>query len=602
MRTQNILSVISTVLVVATSVYGTPDAVLTSNMDVAVTQDYISVTYDASGSTGTIVQYEWDFDYTGTFSADYTETATNCADGVFDGITSYAYTSGDYQRTVMVRVTDGDTLTDTDTCSVIFRDTIQEGVDQATTNGDIVVVAPGVYTGTNNWNIDFDGKAITLQSIDPTDPNIVERTTIDCYDGYLNYYVNKQRAFYFQHGETYSAIVNGLTVRCGWHTYTESFLEGCGGGILCEGSSPTIKNCVIRACRGTYGGGIACCYHLEGETITSSSPRIVNCLFRDNEVDGLGKGSAIFIESNCDAWIEGCTFFGNTGYRGGAIAVCGDADISDCIFRANSVTHIGGGVYVDEDSGTVDVDACLFIDNNASFGGGLGSEYASPEVRNCVFVENNGGTNGGGLYSRGGTSSLHVLNCVFFENTTGGNGGGLYNFGSSPTIMNCTFNENAALSHGGAIASTKDSQVISNPQVTNCILYGDTANGTVEEVYNESGCSTAVNYSCVQNYTGGGTGNTTSNPQFAFSPSGDGEGPDETWGTDDDCFVLKTSSPCLDHGSNAALSGMSMTTDISGHTRIVDTGWQSGAVVDMRYCQMLWMRFFSTQRQNRFAG
>jgi hypothetical protein len=41
--------------------------------------------------------------------------------------------------------------------------TIQEAVD-ASSDGDVVLVAPGTYTGDGNKNIDFSGKAIVVRS------------------------------------------------------------------------------------------------------------------------------------------------------------------------------------------------------------------------------------------------------------------------------------------------------------------------------------------------------------------------------------------------------------------------------------------------------
>jgi pectin methylesterase-like acyl-CoA thioesterase len=46
---------------------------------------------------------------------------------------------------------------------------IQAAID-ASGNGDIVVVCPGTYTGADNYNINFGGRAITLRSTNPQDP------------------------------------------------------------------------------------------------------------------------------------------------------------------------------------------------------------------------------------------------------------------------------------------------------------------------------------------------------------------------------------------------------------------------------------------------
>jgi hypothetical protein len=56
---------------------------------------------------------------------------------------------------------------------------IQDAIVDAAT-GDTVEVYPGTYTGHGNRDISFLGKAITVRSTDPNDPNIVAATIIDC--------------------------------------------------------------------------------------------------------------------------------------------------------------------------------------------------------------------------------------------------------------------------------------------------------------------------------------------------------------------------------------------------------------------------------------
>ncbi|MHC4500820.1 MAG: LamG-like jellyroll fold domain-containing protein, partial [Planctomycetota bacterium] len=73
---------------------------------------------------------------------------------------------------------------------------IQAAIDAAV-NGNTVVVLPGTYTGEGNRDIDFLGKAITVRSIDPNDPNIVAATIIDC-NGTED---DPHRGFYFHSGE-----------------------------------------------------------------------------------------------------------------------------------------------------------------------------------------------------------------------------------------------------------------------------------------------------------------------------------------------------------------------------------------------------------------
>ena len=52
--------------------------------------------------------------------------------------------------------------------------TIQQAINSAS-NGDIIEVSPGTYTGDGNRDIDFKGKAITVRS-----SSGAGQTTIDC--------------------------------------------------------------------------------------------------------------------------------------------------------------------------------------------------------------------------------------------------------------------------------------------------------------------------------------------------------------------------------------------------------------------------------------
>ena len=174
--------------------------------------------------------------------------------------------------------------------------TIQSAISPITTvNGDVIVVAPGVYTGFGNVDLDFGGKAITVRStINPASPNpdIIAATIIDC-GGTRN---NPHRAFYFHNGEGPNSKVLGFTIRNGYwvehiganglpdydgdplsdfdpvsvdptadpNTLPPRALNGAnatgngyGGAILCEAaSSPTIRYCVITDCTvtGAQGG------------------------------------------------------------------------------------------------------------------------------------------------------------------------------------------------------------------------------------------------------------------------------------------------------------------------------------------------------------
>jgi len=113
-------------------------------------------------------------------------------------------------------------------------------------NGFTIIVLDGTYTGNGNRDIDFNGKAITLQS-----QNGAGTCIIDCQGSY--------RGFYFHSGEGDDSVLDGFSVTQGY--------EYMGGGMYIENSEPTIKNCSFRYnLVHNEGGGIY---------ITGGSPTII---------------------------------------------------------------------------------------------------------------------------------------------------------------------------------------------------------------------------------------------------------------------------------------------------------------------------------------
>ncbi|MHC4753409.1 MAG: right-handed parallel beta-helix repeat-containing protein, partial [Planctomycetota bacterium] len=148
-------------------------------------------------------------------------------------------------------------------------DTIQAAIDDCN-DGDVVIVAPGTYTGNGNRDIDFKGKAMTVRSADPNDHVVIASTIIDC-QGY-------GRGFTFESGEKADSILEGITIINGKAEY--------GGGILVSNSSPTISRCTISNCSEVdplyhVGGGIC---------IFGGDPLITDCTINNNAVffDGAG--------------------------------------------------------------------------------------------------------------------------------------------------------------------------------------------------------------------------------------------------------------------------------------------------------------------------
>ena len=110
--------------------------------------------------------------------------------------------------------------------------TIQHAID-VSSNTDQVLAAPGTYTE----NVNFHGKRVRLTAVDGPGVTHIEAAapTVPIIE--------------FSSSEDTTAVVAGFTIGS----------VSSAPGILCNGASPIIQDCVIEACVNSgYGGGISC--------------------------------------------------------------------------------------------------------------------------------------------------------------------------------------------------------------------------------------------------------------------------------------------------------------------------------------------------------
>ncbi len=297
---------------------------------------------------------------------------------------------------------------------------IQDAIDDAN-DGEIVLVMPGTYAE----NINMQGKAITLHSIDPNDPLVVVSTIID--GG------GSGSAITCDSGEDTNTVIAGFVITNGNGNLYGGYRYG--GGMYNDNSSPTVSNCTFSgnwASPDGYGGGMF---------NDNSSPIVSNCTFSNNSAAEQGGGMCNFYNSS--PIVSNCTFSNNSAAKqggGGMLNSGSSPTVSNCTFSGNSGAG-GGGMYNKSVCSPI-VSNCTFSGNSAYSGGGMCNSASSPTVNNCTFSNNEGTSWGGGMfnYSSYPPSSPIVSNCTFIDNTTGGSGGGMWTgSGSSPTVSGSYF-------------------------------------------------------------------------------------------------------------------------------------------------------------------
>jgi predicted outer membrane repeat protein len=239
----------------------------------------------------------------------------------------------------------------------------------ASSNGDVVIVKDGTYTGSDNTNLSFDGKAITLKS-----ENGPASCIIDCENS------AHSKAFdMFYSYEGPDTIIQGFTIT-----------GATSAAISCNDASPTIIGCVITSNTSTNAGGVAI-------VCSFSSAIIKDCTFTSNTSKW---GGAISL-SYSSPEIENCVFTGNSATAsdmgGGGIScdAYGSPTVKNCLFAGNSTLGKGGAIYCYRDC-AADINNCTFVSNSASYEGGgaiycytpLSDEPSNPTITNSIFVSN----------------------------------------------------------------------------------------------------------------------------------------------------------------------------------------------------------------------
>lgn len=300
--------------------------------------------------------------------------------------------------------------------------TIQSAI-VAASDGDEIRVAPGIYAE----NIDFLGKAVTVQSVDGSALTSIEGA------GGSGAFVT------FGSGEGAESILRGFTLR-------GSGLVG-GRGISIDHASPTLVELVFISLGSAEldGGAVV---------VRGGAPSFESCVFMANTG---ALGGDLHVTGGAEVTITGSAFSLSAAERGGSIYVAsGGLSVGDSSFLDSSAVSGGGAIYTG--SGTSLALANTSV-TSASIGtgngGGIEADNASLSLDHVTFSDNQSMTlgasdRGGAVSMDGGT--LTANDSEFLGNLSGAGGGLSLRSAVSATLERGRFAGNVAYGSGGGIS------------------------------------------------------------------------------------------------------------------------------------------------------
>ncbi|MEI8064708.1 MAG: hypothetical protein WCH84_11675, partial [Verrucomicrobiota bacterium] len=252
--------------------------------------------------------------------------------------------------------------------------TIQKAVDTAS-NGDVVIVSSGTYSGTGNWDINLRGKTIIVKSSAGPSQTILD--------------LGRNKGFSATSTETNSTEIQGFTIINGYVTSDQDWV-GTGIIDITGNAGLTIEDCIFHD-------------NEEAVTYLTTNAQIIakfgngagkvtvrNCLFYNNKMYGgewMGWSFSRIISLECEAEVDGCTIANNQltvdsnagghpimlGYSGVA------ASIRNTIVWGNTAATNGMGIEA------ISVSYCIF-DTIADSADGSHTAFQGIPNINPLFV------------------------------------------------------------------------------------------------------------------------------------------------------------------------------------------------------------------------
>jgi hypothetical protein len=458
--------------------------------------------------------------------------------------------------------------------------TIQSAINDAN-NGDTIIVSPGSY----RENINFLGKAITLTSQNPNNPNIVAATIID---GNQPADPNKGSVVTFSSGEKNNSVLTGFTITGGtgswlpiaWHLH-QVYWNRCGGGAVCYNmSEPTIsKNVFVNNIAG-QGGGI----YVYGDPVNPANPSnpsvhvrpiITNNTFTGNSAivghgfvppdsnypnGDHGDGGAIVGFQGCDAVITGNVIQDNfaDSYGGGVHLRQWSKGLIQKNLIYENQSLLGGGIHITYNSSPTVIENTIKQNISTGFGGGgiYVYYYSEPSISNNVIIQNDaGGATGGGIGVYWDSKPTIEFNLIAKNNARAG--GGIYTNSGPLNILYNTVADNSAITGAGiCLELSTEINAVGNIIAANtgsAQIYGDDGNA-LTAAYNDVWSQDKNNYGGLLENLTGINGNISKDPKFVSADTND--------------YSISISSPCINAGDPNFIVPPNQK-DINGDDRIM---------------------------------
>ena len=317
--------------------------------------------------------------------------------------------------------------------------------------------------------------------------------------------------------------LEGATCLIEGFTIEEGRTWHVGGGICGNGSRSAISRCRITNNAAYYrGGGLYGCLGA-----------IQGCLISGNWASDAGGGLC-----ECNGLVRGNEVSGNTvDGRGGGLAFC-DGEVLDNCIRDNAAGDRGGA----------------FCSCEA-------------EVARNVIVANRAVSHGGGLYACGGDVACNVI------------AGNVAGWGSGGGACSCTGDFISNTICGNCAGGAGGGLYFCSAALSDCIIWGNDA-----PVARQVAACPPPSYCCIEDWGGGGVGNTADDPAFVSAGHWTGAPGDSEWVIGD--WRLLPESPCIDSadGDSAPESDIACRPRFD-HPDVANTGCGDPCHADMGACE-----------------